>query len=231
MCLVLASYNIHGCYGADGSFDPARIRRVLRQLNAQVIALQEVELINEVPGLLEFFCEHGPWQAIHGPTLLRDSGLYGNALLSSLPIRSMQRIDLSQPGREPRGAVLADLEHRSDTLAIIATHLGLRPGERRQQIRRLLTLLQQREASAPTAAVTAFMGDLNEWWLWGRPLRWLHHHFQPSPAPATFPARFPLLALDRIWIKPRDRLFSVEVIDNPLTRSASDHLPVIARLR
>lgn len=231
MSLVLASYNIHGCYGADGKFDPARIRRVLRQLDAQVIALQEVERVKAVPGLLEYFCEQRSWQAIHGPTLLRDSGDYGNAILTSLPVRSLQRIDLSQPGREPRGAVLAELDHHGDALTIIATHLGLRPGERRQQIRQLLALLQQREANTRTAAVTVFMGDLNEWWFWGRSLRWLRHHFQRAPAPATFPARYPLFALDRIWVKPRDRLLSVEVINTPLTRNASDHLPLIARLQ
>lgn len=230
MSLVLASYNIHRCYGRDGRFDPARIRRVLRQLGAQVIALQEVELAHDANDLLEYFCEQGPWQAIHGPTLTRSSGHYGNALLTALPIRTCQRIDLSQPGREPRGAVLAQLDHPDTPLTVMATHLGLRPGERRQQVRRLLAQLQQHETKAKTSTVTALMGDINEWWLWGRPLRWLHRHFQRPPSPPSFPARYPLFALDRIWIKPRASLLGIEAVDNSLTRCASDHLPVIARL-
>jgi hypothetical protein len=61
-------------------------------------------------------------------------------------------------------------------------------------------------------------------------LRWLHRHFKNTPAPASFPARLPLLALDRIWIKPREFLLSVAAHNTPLARLASDHLPVVARI-
>jgi len=74
------------------------------------------------------------------------------------------------------------------------------------------------------------MGDLNEWFLWGRPLRYLQRHFKSGPAPATFPARFPLFALDRIWVEPRENLVSVKTVNNSLTRLASDHLPLVAEL-
>jgi endonuclease/exonuclease/phosphatase family metal-dependent hydrolase len=74
------------------------------------------------------------------------------------------------------------------------------------------------------------MGDVNEWFLIGRPLRWLHRHFKNVPAPATFPARLPLLALDRIWVKPRAMLLSIQRHDTALARLASDHLPVVAHI-
>jgi endonuclease/exonuclease/phosphatase family metal-dependent hydrolase len=74
------------------------------------------------------------------------------------------------------------------------------------------------------------MGDLNEWYLWGPTLRWLHAHFQETPSPATFPTRFPLFALDRIWVKPRRLLRQLTVHRTPLARIASDHLPVTAEL-
>jgi len=70
------------------------------------------------------------------------------------------------------------------------------------------------------------MGDLNEWFLWGRPLRWLRAHFGRAPAPATFPARRPVLALDRIWVEPRRLRTGLAVHSTTLARSASDHLPV-----
>jgi endonuclease/exonuclease/phosphatase family metal-dependent hydrolase len=73
-------------------------------------------------------------------------------------------------------------------------------------------------------------GDLNEWFLWGRPLRWLHAHFEETPAPATFPARLPLLALDRVWTSPRSMLRRLAVHRSPLARRASDHLPLVADL-
>ena len=228
MSLTLASYNIHRCYGRDGIYDPARIRQVLRELDAQVIALQEVELLHEAPGLLDFFCEDSPWKVIQGTTLTGDSGHYGNALLTALPLHSLHRIDLSQPGREPRGALHLWLEHETGLLELIATHLGLRPAERRSQIQQLLGVLENSYSTQAEADVTVLMGDLNEWFLWGRPLRWLRRHFQHSPSPASYPARYPLFALDRIWVKPYQKLASVSVVNNPLTQVASDHLPLLA---
>ena len=64
-------------------------------------------------------------------------------------------------------------------------------------------------------------GDLNEWFVWGRPLRWLVSHFEPVPAPPTFPSRLPVFALDRLWISPRHRLVRVKVHATPLARRQS----------
>ena len=107
----------------------------------------------------------------------------------------------------------------------MATHLGLRPAERRDQVQRLLAELGD-EKPMPTV----LMGDLNEWFLWGRPLRWLRAHFEHTRAPATFPSSFPMLALDRIWVKPRHLLRRLSVHSSRLARRASDHLPVVAEL-
>lgn len=226
----MASYNIHRCYGRDGRYAPSRIREVLHGLNAQVIALQEVELLHEAPDLLDFFCESTSWKIIHGPTLTRDSGHYGNALLTSLSIESVDRIDLSMTGREPRGALHVRLRHEGSLLEVIATHLGLRPGERRSQIKQLLGVLNNSEESQSGTAFKVLMGDLNEWFLWGRPLRWLRGHFKGSPAVASYPACCPIFALDRIWVEPYEKLAGVKVLNNKLTRAASDHLPLIAQV-
>jgi endonuclease/exonuclease/phosphatase family metal-dependent hydrolase len=75
------------------------------------------------------------------------------------------------------------------------------------------------------------MGDLNEWYLWGRPLRWLHSHFREMPeAPRTFPARRPMFALDRIWVAPAGSLRRLVRHASPLARIASDHLPLTAEV-
>ncbi len=228
MSLMLASYNIHRCYGRDGRYDSSRIRWALRQLNADIIALQEVELLHTNPDVLNYFCEDSSWTAIAGLTLSRETGHYGNALLTSLPVRSKQAIDLSLPRREPRGALHVTLEHPDFLLDVIATHLGLRPHERRCQIQQLLRILQNSTTIQADAHVTLLMGDLNEWFLWGRPLRWLCAYFQDSPAPASYPARYPLFALDRIWVRPGKRLLGVKAVNNKLSRIASDHLPLVA---
>ena len=78
--------------------------------------------------------------------------------------------------------------------------------------------------------LTILMGDLNEWHVWGKSLRGLRRVFGSPAAPVTFPARWPVLALDRIWISPAQALLTVEAHNTPRSRLASDHLPVKADL-
>lgn len=225
--MKLATYNIHRCVGRDGRRDADRICAVLRECNADVVALQEVESLRG-GGLdqLQHIAVETGMQALAGPTILNPAAHYGNALLTRFDILATRHVDLSVAGREPRGALDVDLSHDGGTVHVVATHCGLRPEERRTQIKQLLELFH-----SDTASVAVLMGDLNEWFLWGRPLRWLHAHFAETPAPATFPARCPVFALDRIWVSPRVALQSVSVHASRLARVASDHLPLCAILR
>jgi endonuclease/exonuclease/phosphatase family metal-dependent hydrolase len=222
--LTVATYNIHRCYGSDGRFDPQRVGRVLKEIAADVVAVQELET-REQDGLdlLAHFAAESALSPIAGPTLSRQGAHYGNALLTRFPATEIDRLDLSFPGREPRGAIDARLNVAGSRLRVVATHLGLVPAERRTQVK---TLLQRFELRCCDRDV--LLGDINEWFLWGRPLTWLHRHFRRTPAPATFPAMFPLLALDRIWVRPRAQLRSLTRHDTPLARAASDHLPLRA---
>jgi endonuclease/exonuclease/phosphatase family metal-dependent hydrolase len=223
--LAVATYNVHGCVGADGRQDRQRTLRVLQLLEADVIALQELRWRpRDALHVLDEFATSLGYTALAGPTLLRPDGHYGNALLTRLPVAEVKRIDLSVPGREPRGALAAVLESPGGPVTVIATHLGLAPGERRRQMRRLLALVHW--AQRPVV----LLGDLNEWFLWGRPLRWLRRHFGRTPAPATFPARWPLFALDRIWVEPVRMLERIEVVRDGFAGRASDHLPLRAKL-
>jgi endonuclease/exonuclease/phosphatase family metal-dependent hydrolase len=164
-------------------------------------------------------------EGIAGPTLLRETGDYGNGLLTRHRVVTTRRLDISIEKCEPRGALDVELDCDGWPLRVVATHLGLRPGERREQTQMLLRALEDQRPVA-----TVLMGDLNEWYLWGQPLRWLHSHFQHTSSPATFPTRFPLFALDRIWVKPRRLLRQLTAHSTPLSRIASDHLPVTAEL-
>jgi len=224
MRIVVATYNVHRCIGMDGRHDAGRIRAVLREINADVVALQEIEWrAQDALHTLNQLSRDAGYDTIAGPTLLRGDGHYGNALLTRLAPRQVSRADLSVPGREARGAIDAVLETGCGPLRILATHLGLRAGERRAQMSRLLGSL---DGTVPTV----LMGDLNEWFLWGRPLRWLRAHFGTAPAPATFPSRRPIFALDRIWVEPRGMLREIQVHRSALARVASDHLPLVGVL-
>lgn len=229
--LRLASYNIHRCIGTDGRYDPFRVREVIRDLDADIITLQEVEVFRHDPGVLDFLCTDSDWRPVHGITMSRDSGDYGNAVLSRLPVNEVRRQDLSFAGREPRGALHLRIDLGGVALRVIATHFGLRPVERRAQARAIAAELDAIREAAEMPDVTVLMGDFNEWFLWGRALRKLRSRFSPAPAPRTFPSRWPMLALDRIWVTPGAREFAVEAVRTPITRTASDHLPLLARLR
>ncbi len=221
----VASYNTHGGVGRDGHFVPKRIAGVLKELDADIIALQEVESRRTGFDMLGYLKQETGFEAIAGPTLLRNGADYGNGLLTRFRVLSKQRLDLCVDRREPRGALDVELDCGGTPMRVLATHLGLRPAERREQIQRLLVAL---EGDRPLP--TILMGDINEWFLWGRPLRWMHRHFEQTPSPSTFPSRWPILALDRIWVKPRSLLRDIAVHATPLARIASDHLPLTAHL-
>jgi endonuclease/exonuclease/phosphatase family metal-dependent hydrolase len=220
------SYNIHECIGVDDRQDVDRIAEVLRAADPDIIGLQEVQSrFEEAPAEdhLDRLAAALGMQAISGPTLFRAGADYGNALLCRHPVEVLHRLDLSFPGREPRGALDVVLGLPAGRLRVLVTHLGLWPAERRFQVKRLLEALGEGE---PLPVV--LMGDLNEGFPLGRPGRWLHRYFGRGPAPGTFPSALPLLALDRILVRPRQTLISMRVLKTPLTRVASDHLPLQA---
>jgi endonuclease/exonuclease/phosphatase family metal-dependent hydrolase len=221
---AVVSYNIHQCVGLDGRRDVARVARVLGGLNAQLIGLQEVGTDTEggrQSSQMEYLARATGLQAIAGHTLERQTGPFGNVLLTSWPVLDSRLLDLSVPGCEPRGAIDADLSIEGRTVRVIVTHLGLRAAERRYQVRRILEALSKGQTR-----FIILLGDINEWVLRSRPLRWLYGRFGTPPAPRTYPSWLPLFALDRIWVLPRQVLITVHAHATPLTRIASDHLPV-----
>jgi len=221
--VMVATWNIHGAVGHDGRFDPARIAAVIREINADIIALQEVPLGGRHwPNVLHTLEGALGQVGVAGPTFDVSGRHFGNAILSRYPILDTRRINISFGGHEPRGALDADIYCHGRRLRVVATHLGLRASERSAQVQRLLQFFDTPEMPV------ILMGDVNEWFVWGKPLRQLISHFQSVPAPATFPALCPVFALDRIWIRPRHRLVRVRVHRSPLARKASDHLPLLA---
>lgn len=223
----LATWNIHRCIGRDGVMSRERCAAVLQEIDADIVALQEVE---SRPGhaldALAYLAQETGTRAIAGAALMSADTHYGNAVLTRLPVSEVRRHDLSVPGREPRTALDIDFDLDGGRLQLVATHLGLRPAERREQVSRLLPLLNTGDRDFVVLA-----GDLNEWVLWGRPLRRLHGIFPDTPHRRTWPARLPLFALDRIWMSPRQALRCMDTHRSKLARTASDHLPLVADMQ
>lgn len=215
MHLIVATYNIHRCIGWDGRQCRNRVLAVLQELQADLIALQEVDTENT----LQWFADRLHMTAIVGPILQR-AGACGNGVLTTCRMDAIRLVDLTVLNREPRGAIDVDLTCGKERVQVIATHLGLRPGERRWQVRELLKRFGSRHC--------ILMGDINEWLLWGRPLRWINKIFGYSPPLRSFPSPFPLFALDRIWIRPPGAVSDIRIHKTELSTMASDHLPVRA---
>ena len=220
----VASYNIHKYVGIDGKFDPERVTRVIKELKAEIVGLQEIDSLfyRDQPFPIS---QRAGLEVVLGPTRRNHKGHYGNALLTSYTVQEVRRIDLSVYGRSPRGALDVDLLIKGETVRVIVAHLGLGLRERRKQIRRLLDIF-----CSERDKMEIMLGDFNEWVPVRNSLGRVHNFFGKSPVLKTFPSFMPVLPLDRIWVRPMESLVSMSTHKTPLSRKASDHLPVKAVL-
>jgi endonuclease/exonuclease/phosphatase family metal-dependent hydrolase len=223
----VATYNVRRCIGRDGRQDAGRCFRVIEELNASVVGLQEVDgnLAAGAGQELLGLAKDAGYVVHHGVTLQRPDADYGNALLIRGRILNVDLHDISVPGTEPRGVIDASLLAGDLPFRVLVTHFGLRFGERRMQARRVGSLV-----SADDGTVTVVLGDFNDWRPMAASLRPLRDVLGPAPAPRSYPAHRALLKLDRVWVRPRERLLQVEAHRTTAARRASDHLPVLARI-
>jgi len=230
MTLKILSYNIHGCVGRGGKEDAEPILQVIRNAKADVVALQEVQDEDDVDrSFLNSLGGLGYASVLHGPTMRKAGGHYGNVLMTRHPVIEEEKIDLSYKQREPRGAIRARIEVGGMRVEILATHLGLGIRERRTQLEILAKVLPDWGGEAEDV-VRIGLGDFNEWIPGGRTLRLLHGLFGYSPKVATFPAGFPIIPLDRIFVRPRAALVEVRAYRDLPADRASDHLPLLAEV-
>lgn len=214
MDLCLVSWNVHGWIGRDGARRPDHGVEAIRSFDADVVALQEVAGRD-----WEAAARAAGYDALFGSTVGEG---YGNAILSRIPVAAVRRLDLSVPGREPRGALDLVLEAAGGPLRVVATHLGLRASERRRQAAQLARHVEAGERDLPLI----LLGDLNDWTPWGSQLRPIARAIGPLSRVATFPSRRPVLPLDRAACRVPGRIASVRAIQDPSVRGASDHLPL-----
>jgi endonuclease/exonuclease/phosphatase family metal-dependent hydrolase len=208
-CITLASYNMHKAVGLDGKRDPHRVLRVLQEIDADVVALQEAD--KRIGG-----------RGSTVPHELIDS----HAILVKRHIGVLDCAALDLPTLEPRGAVMAELLVGDQPLRVIGMHLDLSGLWRRRQMRSILEAIAARPQKMPTV----LMGDTNEWRTVAGCLNDLKPEFHIAPTGPSFHARHPVAHLDRIIV---DKDLSIEAAGvhmSPAARRASDHLPIWARV-
>lgn len=221
--LRVATYNAHDCIGRDGVYAPERIARLVSDLHADVVALQEITL-DHAGDVLSCLQRITQLEAIDGTLFDRGVGRYGNVLLTRFPVIEQNLHDLSVAGREPRGLVDVSLQIDNRGWRVLATHLGLSRREQREQIARISRLL------ADDSWPTLIMGDFNIWLGAGAfsPLTELGFRQERI---GSFPTRLlPLLSLDRISVRRPARILRCWRCESPVAKIASDHFPILADL-
>jgi endonuclease/exonuclease/phosphatase family metal-dependent hydrolase len=229
MRLRVVTYNVHKCRGLDGRTSATRIAEVLREVEAGVIALQEV-----LEHQAETISADLALPFALGETRKHRGYAYGNVVLSRFPIHTIRNYDLSVRGREERGCLRADLMVNGGSLLhIFNVHLGTAFLERRHQGRRLIApeLLSDAEIQSPRIV----LGDFNEW-VHGMVTRTLVAEFHLTDLRAyltrvrSYPALLPLLNLDHIYFDHHLRIEKAFFHRTRRSMIASDHLPLVADL-
>ncbi len=220
--LRIASYNMRKAKGTDRQRDPERIMRIIRDLDAEIVVLQEADRrLGARPSALPMDMLTAETGLVAVPVPSKVSiGWHGNAVLLTprADIVDVQHINL--PGAEPRGAMVVDADISGVKLRVIATHLGLMRRSRRAQLSALIQHLDARSRRP-----TLIAGDMNEWSQTvglGR----LAHHFTIHAPGKSFHARMPVAALDRIAIDDELTLVGGGVVETLDAQRGSDHLPI-----
>ena len=235
--LRVATYNIHKCRGLDGRVRPARIAKVIREIGADLVALQEVlSIAGGGPELDQprFLADELGFEMEFGAVRSSLGGQYGNLVLSALPLGQGHLYDLSIAGREERGCLRVDIRLAEDaTLHVFNVHLGTSVSERRQQGPRLLEAVVRASADLPGPRV--LLGDFNDWGALFVSL--LAAHFRGVDMRAhlgsnrTYPGLLPLFNLDHIYYDESLELTKLRLHRTATALVASDHLPLVADFR
>ncbi len=234
----IVTYNVHKCRGLDRRVRPARIASVLRELGADIIALQEVLSVGGAAREMDqarFIAEELGYDYCIGENRRLAGGAYGNVILSRLPWRHVHNYDITWRGRERRGCLRVDIETGASgarrLLHLFNVHLGTAYIERRHQARQLVgdRILGNMELTGARVV----LGDFNEWTK-GLATRLLTEQLQSADVRThlrrarTYPGALPLVHLDHIYFDPALELRQLTLHKSLTALVASDHLPLVA---
>jgi endonuclease/exonuclease/phosphatase family metal-dependent hydrolase len=234
----IVTYNVHRCVGNDRRLDVARIAAVLAELNPDIVALQELDVGRARTGHVDQAHEIARRLEMthHFHAALRvEEERYGDAILTSYPEKLVKTGPLPGHPRiaalEPRGALWVEVEIDGRPVQIINTHLGLVPREQQVQAAYLagpgwldspkakypMILLGDFNATGTSVVYRTLTSKL-------QPARRLARKKRPT---STFPSPLPVLRIDHLFVSPGVKVLDVFAPFDPLTRVASDHLPLV----
>lgn len=226
----VASYNMRKAVGTDRRRNPERILEVLREVDADVIALQEADrrfggrAAVITPHLLD---EHSDWKSVGFGVRASSMGWHGNALLVRKTSQIVDCEPIHLPALEPRGAIMADVRIKDMIFRFIGMHLDLSGLWRRRQAAAILSHV----AASTHPRPTVMMGDLNEWTRAAGCLRDFGRDFCFAETGPSFHALRPVGRLDRIMVSDGLTIVECGVHQSAAARKASDHLPIWADVR
>jgi len=222
----------------DRRVRPERIVDVLREIDADIIALQEVwsrEGASQEENQARFIAEELEMDRYLGENRKHKGGSFGNVLLTRLPVHETRNYDVSVRGREQRGCLRADIEvGPAGLIHVFNVHLGTAFLERRYQARKLIdsAILNNEELTGPRI----MLGDFNEWTR-GLTTRLLASHLKSADIKLhlqrskTYPGFLPFLHLDHVYFDTQLDLNSLTLHKSRTALVASDHLPLVADFR
>ncbi|OYY90251.1 MAG: endonuclease [Sphingomonas sp. 28-66-16] len=228
--IKIASYNMHKGIGTDRQRNPARTLEVLQEIDADIVALQEVDRrfgtrAGVIP--LAMIERHTSWQPVAFGARPHSLGWHGNTLLIRKDAIIVDCEQIHLPALEPRGAIAADIRTTSDgVVRVIGMHLDLSGLWRRRQAHAIIAHV----ASSVKHLPTILMGDLNEWSATAGCLHEFARHYSVAETGPSFHARRPLARLDRIMVSRDLKVTACGVHHSAKARVASDHLPIWATI-
>ncbi|MBB3033856.1 endonuclease/exonuclease/phosphatase family protein [Alteriqipengyuania lutimaris] len=227
----LVSYNIHKAIGTDRKRDPVRILKVLGEVDADIVILQEADrrFGERERTLPDFLVEqHTDYVPVPFDVQHDSMGWHGNTIMVRRDIAVLEHDVLHIPFLEPRGVVTATLRlPAGPELTVFGMHLDLSGLWRVRQARAISRLAQAAQEQRPTLLA----GDLNEWRPNGGCLKEFARHFTLLDCGRSFHSLRPLGRLDRIMHGSPLEALAYGVHRSALASRASDHLPVWAEFR
>jgi len=234
----IVTYNVHKCVGVDRRLNPTRIVKALKEIDADIVALQEVLCVHERSGeedQAHFIARALGFNYFMGHNRELRGGIYGNLVLSRFPLLASENHDISVSGREERGCLRVDIDlGRESRLRVYNVHLGTSFIERQSQARKLISESILSDANMPGPRI--MLGDFNEWTR-GLVTRLLNDHFRTGDIrlhlkrSRTYPGLLPIMHLDHIYFDETLELENAKLHRSRTTLLASDHLPIFADFR